>query len=129
VRTGGVMGFARIKGNLETRKGRRVRFGAPKDVRERGGSAFFGTIIDDVFSHPEINSASPHSQPCPKGIECRGDYSFSSQLIKWDNGKYAIRLGYHRRRCGEDYWEYAAQMTITTRCKTIKLLLKRTLAK
>jgi len=122
------MGFAKIQGNLTSRKRCRVRFGAPKDVSERGGKAAFGTIIDEVWADPEINMAPPHTQPCDKGAECWGDYSFSSQLIEWDDGWHSIRLGYHRRRCGENCWEYAAQTTVNAECETIKALLQRTLA-
>ena len=40
-----------------------------------------------------------------------------------------IRLAYYRRRCGEDFWEFASQMTVTAEPPIIKALLVRTLAK
>jgi hypothetical protein len=39
------------------------------------------------------------------------------------------RLAYYRRRCGEDFWEYASQMTVNAEWKTIKAFLENTLAK
>jgi hypothetical protein len=56
-----------------------------------------------------------------------GDYSFASQLIRWDNGTHTIRLAYYRRRTGEDHWEFASQMTVNSDPETIKALLERTL--
>jgi hypothetical protein len=91
------MGFAKINGNLTPRIGCRVRFGAPKDVHDRGGGAAYRTIIGEVWADPEINLAPPHSRPCKGGTQCLGDYSFSSQLIKWDHGWHSMRLAYHRR--------------------------------
>jgi hypothetical protein len=120
------MGFSRIKGELTSRIGRRVRFGAPKDVLQRGGKAGYGTIIDEVWANPEINKSPPRP---PSFEKPWGDYSFCSQLIKWDDGGYSIRLAYYRRRPGEDWWEYAAQMTVTSEWDTIKALLEKTLAK
>jgi len=58
-----------------------------------------------------------------------GDYSFCSQLIKWDSGEYSIRLAYYRRRIGEDWWEFASQTTVSSDWRTIKELLGLTLAK
>jgi hypothetical protein len=57
-----------------------------------------------------------------------GDYSFASQLIRWDSGEHSIRLAYYRRRTGENHWEFASQMTVNSDPATIKLLLERTLA-
>jgi hypothetical protein len=120
------MGFAKIRGPLTSRIGRPVRYGAPSDVHQRGGKPTTGVIIDEVWANPSINSqplqalADPHHW---------GDYSFASQLIKWDDGTYAIRLVYFRRRAGEDHWEYASQTTVSSDTATIKLLLERTLAR
>jgi hypothetical protein len=116
-------------GQLTSRKGYPVTFGAPKDVREKGGSAAQGTIIDDVWVDASINESPPHIKPCHAGPECWGDYSFCVQLIKWGDGSHSIRLAYYRRRCGEDSWKYASQMTVTDDWRTIKTLLERTLAK
>jgi hypothetical protein len=35
-----------------------------------------------------------------------------------------IRLAYYRRRTGEDWWEYASQMTVCSDVATIKTLIK-----
>ena len=123
------MGFARIHGALTTRVGRRVRFGAPGDVRNRGGQAYQGTIIAEVWAEPEVNTSPPHTQPCERSPMCWGDYSFSSQLIRWDDGWHSIRIGYHRWRCGENCWEYAAQMTVNAEPETIRALFERTIAR
>jgi putative SOS response-associated peptidase YedK len=73
-------------------------------------------------------------------IPADGFYEWSrkgcAQLIQWkdghDNdkpGEPSVRLAYYRRRCGEDWWEYASQMTVTADCATVKTLLEVTLAK
>lgn len=121
------MGFAKIKGKLTSRKGRLTRFGAPQDVKQKGGKESRGTITDEVWADENINGSEPHPHPCDSG--CWGDYSFCSQLIQWEDGEPTIRLAYYRRRCGEDYWEYASQTTVNGDQKTIKALLERTLAK
>lgn len=127
------MGFAKIKGNLSTRIGRRVRFGAPKDVAAKNGGAALGTIIDEVWADKRINSLPPHRHPCKRGSYCWGDYSFCSQLIQWDepseDGEISIRLAYFRRRCGENCWEFAGQTTVTSYPQNIRQLLKATLKK
>lgn len=125
------MSFAKIKGRLTSRIGALVRFGAPKDVHEKGGSATSGKVVDEVWAIPleDINSDSPHGNPCTWGMNCWGDYAFCSQLIEWLDGTYSIRLAYYRRRCGEDWWEYASQMTVNSDCQTIKQLLERTLTR
>lgn len=56
------MGFAKIKGHLTSRIGRRVWFGTPKDVETKEGSAGFGVIVDEVWADPEIN-LSPQRTP------------------------------------------------------------------
>ncbi len=58
-----------------------------------------------------------------------GDYSFCAQLIQWDNGEHGIRLAYYRRRVGEDWWEFASQMTVSSDWRTIKALIEKTLAR
>ena len=120
------MGFAKIKGQLTPRIGCRVRFGAPKDVEAKGGRASYGEVGDEVWADPEINVSPPRN---PKTAHDWGDYSFCAQLIKWDEENYSIRLAYYRRRAGEDFWEFASQMTVNYNWKTIKALLERTLAK
>jgi hypothetical protein len=121
------MSFAKIKGKLSSRVGRRVNFGPPVDVKGKGGVAGAGTIIDEVWAYPDANEKPPHPQGCD--VQCWGDYSFCSQLIKWDDGTHAIRLAYYRRRCGEDFWEFASQMTVCADPETIKVLFERTLAR
>jgi len=96
-------------------------------VRNKGGIAGQGVILDEVWAYPEINESTPHSQPCDQ--HCWGDYSFCSQLIRWNDDSHSIRLAYYRRRCGEDFWEYASQMTVNADQATIKALCERTLAK
>jgi hypothetical protein len=120
------MGFAKIKGSLTSRIGRPVRFGAPKDVYAKGGQASFGEIVDEVWAKPSENKLPPRK---PKHKNDWGDYSFCSQLIKWDENDFSIRLAYYRRRAGEDSWEFAAQTTPNGDPKIIKALLERTLAK
>lgn len=125
------MGFAKTPGELTTRIGKRVRFGAPRDVLEKQGGAAQGVIVDEVWVDEAINRSRPHPQSCR--VHCWGDYSFCAQLIKWDepseDGSHSIRLAYYRRRCGEDWWEYASQMTVTADCKTVRRLLNVTLSK
>jgi hypothetical protein len=130
------MGYARIKGPLPSRIGQPVRFGAPKDVHIKQGAAATGKIVDEVWADAPVNSSPPHTQPCRQGGHCWGDYSFCAQLIRWNEGHdndiggdHSVRLAYYRRRCGEDWWEYASQMTVTAECDTVKTLLEVTLAK
>jgi hypothetical protein len=118
------MSFAKIRGELTTRVGRWVRYGAPQDVQGKGGNSSEGTIIDEVWVDLE---SVPHEQPCDE--HCWGDYSFCSQLIEWSDGSRSVRLAYYRRRCGENAWEYASQMTVSSNPATIHSLLTCTLAK
>lgn len=120
------MGFAKVKGNLTSRIHNRVRFGAPRDVVTKGGRPSFGTVEDEVWATPEINT-SPVRQSQNK--DDWGDYSFFAQLIKWDDNTHSIRLGYYRRRNGEDCWEFASQTTVNSNWQTVKVLLERTLEK
>lgn len=123
------MGYAKIKGRLTSRIDCAVTFGAPKDVDAKGGRGSRGVIVDEVWADESLNSRDAHLNPCPIGINCWGDYSFCSQLIKWTDGTHTIRLAYYRRRCGEDFWEYASQMTVNDTWETIKSLLEKTLGK
>jgi len=118
------MGFAKIHGRLTTRVGCSVRFGAPADVLTRGGAAGHGTIVAEVWADPSINDLPPRPIDDPHDW---GDYSFASQLIHWNDGSYSIRLAYYRRRIGEDYWEYASQMTVNADTAIVKELLEHTL--
>lgn len=119
------MGFP-IKGELTSRIGRPVKLGAPKDVKQAGGSASIGIIIDEIWATPEINKKPPRPSAGPDDW---GDYSFCAQLIKWDENGYSIRLAYYRRRAGEDHWKYASQMTVCSDWQTIKALIEKTLDK
>jgi len=126
------MGFARVKGRLTSRIGSSVKYGAPNDVSAKGGGPLSGEIVDEVWANEKINKRVPHdTHRCAKdGSFCWGDYSFFSQLIAWQEGKSAsIRLGYYRRRCGEDWWEFGSQTTVSAKPEAIKTLLTRTLAK
>ena len=120
------MGWAKVKGNLKSRIGKPVRFGAPKDVRRAGGAARVGRIIDEVWADEDLNKSSKRDSNVPGDW---GDYSFFAQRIKWDHGGYSIRIGYYRRRAGEDFWEFAGQMTICARWQTIMRLVDGLAAK
>ena len=122
----GRLGFAMIQGPLTSRIGYAVHFGAPKDVEAKGGSAGYGEIVDEIWADPEINS-SPPREPAHTGDW--GDYSFCAQLKKWEGEDYTIRLAYYRRRAGENFWEFASQMTVNSDWRTVKTLLERTLSK
>ena len=125
------MGFARVKGDLTSRIGNWVKFGAPNDASAKGGEARVGKIIDEVWADEEVNKQAGdlHSR-CAKDGRCWGDYAFFAQLIEWQaDESRSIRLGYYRRRCGEDWWEFASQMTINTGPDVIRTLLTKTLAK
>ncbi len=123
------MSFARIKGELTSRIGRRVRFGPPKDVEKGDGGAQYGTIIDEVWADPMINRKPSRNAE----LGAWGDYSFAAQLIEWDgepgSKDRSVRFVYFRRRAGEDWSEYAAQTTLTADLEMAKLLLEKTLAK
>jgi len=120
------MGFSKIKGKLTSRIGASVNYKAPSDVAKKGGSSASGTIVDEVWADPKINDSPPRKR---SSKDDWGDYSFCAQLIKWSDGQHSIRLAYYRRRAGEDWWEYASQMTVDSSWRTIKLLLENTLAK
>ena len=125
---------AQIKGNLTSRIGRPVAFGAPGDVLVKGGTGWKGQIIDEVWADPSLNKSPPHETKCSNGKFCEGDFSFCAQLIEWTDAKYTnhprmIRLAYYRRRCGENGWEYASQMTVCTYPEIVQELCRRTLDK
>jgi hypothetical protein len=124
------MGFAKLHGRLTSRIGRPVRYSAPKDVHEKGGQAAHGIIVDEIWVDPQKNDSPPRKPNHPHDW---GDYSFCAQLIKWNgpmvDGEHSIRLGYYRRRCGEDWWEFAGQTTVSAEWQTIKVLCEKTLSK
>lgn len=124
------MSYAKIKGPLKTRIGREVIFGRPKDVRRRiGEGCKTGQIVGEVWENRKINLAKPHRPRHYKN--CWGDYSFCAQLIEWCDKdsppKYQVRLGYYRRRCGENSWELAGQTTVTSEWRRIKRLCEKIL--
>jgi len=100
----------------------RVCFGAPKDVRRKGGGPAWGTIVDEVWV-PDTQATSQESSGS------WGDYGFCAQRIQWDAGGESIRLGYWRRRAGEKHWSFASQTTVTSNPQTIRRLLEATLAR
>lgn len=116
-----------MRGVLPSRIGRSVNFGPPRDVHAKGGTSVGGKILDEVWANPEVRSRPPHPQTCE--THCWGDYAFCSQLIEWSDGTRSIRLAYYRRRCGEDAWEYASQMTVNAPPEIIRALCEQTLAK
>lgn len=120
------MGFAKIKGKLVSRIGQRVNYKSPNDVHAKGGGYKSGEIIDEIWANEEVNKNAVRDVA---HVHDWGDYSFFSQLIKWDEGGHDIRLGYYRRRAGEDWWEFAGQTTISGQPNEIKPLLEKTLSK
>ncbi len=111
---------------LSSKIGKRVHYGAPNDVRKKGGRSKSGKIVDEVWANKKLNASHRRRR---KSVNDWGDYSFCAQLIKWESGEHSIRLAYYRRRAGEERWQYASQMTVDTGWKTIKALLQSTLAK
>ena len=51
-----------MKGNLTSHVGAQVKYGAPTDVRAKGGMPHFGKIVDEVWATPDINT-SPARKP------------------------------------------------------------------
>ena len=94
----------------------RVTFGAPGDVKKRGGAGVSGTIEDEVFVLDEASRGK------------WGKYCYFAQLIQWDSGRRLIRLGYYRKRAGETHWEFESPTTIDSSTATIRKLLALTLA-
>jgi hypothetical protein len=113
---------------------RPVKYGAPGDIKKKGGIGRTGKIIDEVWVNPALDETPTHPAGCT-GIDsdgdgqCWGDYAFCAQLIEWDYGRRSIRLAYYRRRCGENTWMYASQMTVDAYPATMRSLLEKTLAK
>jgi hypothetical protein len=123
------MSFAKHRpGPLTSRIGRIVTFSSPKDVAKRGGARRTGTIVDEVWANEAVNRRDPRKLTKKDDW---GDYSFCAQLIEWDDDPdvRSIRLGYFRRRAGEQHWEFAAQMSSTSDVKTMERLFKKTLKK
>ena len=114
-------------GYLESKIGKAVKFGPPRDAHRKGANTRNGKIVDEVWAIESQRDAQKHVPH--HHVDCWGDYAFCSQLIEWENGGYSIRLAYYRQRCGEDHWEFASQTTVETIPTTIKALLERTLAK
>ncbi len=120
------MGYAKIRGQLTSRKGCPVNYKAPKDAEKAGAGAASGVIVDEMWVDEPVNTSPPRPR---RSTDDWGDYSFCAQLIKWDSGDHTIRLAYYRRRPGEDWWEYASQNTVDSGWRTIKTLLENTSAK
>src|SRR4051812_2952722 len=114
-----------VVGPLTSRIGKEVTFSAPADVFQAGGREIRGEIVEEVWADPHINVTSPRAA---SGPEDWGDYSFFSQLIRWPDGTCSVRLGYWRRRAGEDAWHFGSQMTIEADPAEMQCLLEKTLA-
>ncbi len=114
-----------IKGPLTSRVGQEVSFKAPDDVARAGGAGRSGIVEKEVWADPSINSQ-PVRAPV-SAADC-GDYSFCSQLILWTDGTRSIRLGYYRRRAGEDEWHWGSQTTVEGEPVEIRALLEKTLS-
>lgn len=106
--------------------GSKVRYGAPGDVKNRGGAPVEGVIRDEVWELEKGGAPEARHLPEHHGW---GEYYFFSQLIEWDNGHHSIRVGYYRRRRGEPNWTFGSQTTVSADPPTIGRLLQRTLAK
>ena len=106
--------------------GETVRYGAPGDVKGRGGSPVEGKIIDEVWELEK--GGAPEARHLPDEHHW-GEYCFFSQLIAWNNGHHSIRIGYYRRRRGEPNWTFGSQTTVSADPPTISRLLKATLAR
>jgi hypothetical protein len=101
--------------------GKDVVFSPPRD--RKGSSKRRGRIEDEVWAEE-----CRQDHVC-KGPDCWGDYAYSSQLIRWNDGRYSIRLAYFRRPCGGDGYTFASQTTIEDDPSIIQSLLNKTLAK
>jgi hypothetical protein len=113
-----------IPGRLASRIGQSVEFGAPGDVKKAGGSGRRGTIVGEVWANPALNCSQPRTS---KGPDDWGDYSFCAQRIRWEDGSHSIRLGYYRRRAGEDAWQWGSQTTVEGDPDEIKALCQNAL--
>jgi len=117
---------------MESKIGKPVKYKPPRDMGRRKKKAKTGIIIDELWTDPKIDKRRIHTAQCRQRrtpIGCWGDYAFCAQLIRWDHGEHSIRLAYYRRRCTEDNWEYASQMTVDALWPTIKKLANKTLKK
>jgi hypothetical protein len=112
---------------LESHIGRPVKYEPPLTL-QRGGvaKALIGEIVDEVWADESQRDPPAHDHDKP---DCWGDYAFCSQLIKWQDGTYSIRLAYYRRACKSERWRFASQTTVEYWPSIIKLLLEPTLAK
>jgi len=77
--------------------------------RMGAGKARKGTIVDEVWADPAINTSPPRP---PQGASDCGDYSFCSQLVRLTDGTYTILLAYYHRPPGEDWWEFGQAIPI-----------------
>ena len=114
-----------ILGHLTSRIGQDVTFSAPADVIQLGGTEIHGRIVDEVWADPALNVSPPRPS---RGNSDWGDYSFFGQLIQWPDETCSIRLGYWRRRAGEDAWHFGSQMTLEAEPTELQTLLEKTLA-
>lgn len=102
----------------DSRIGKCVVFRPPNDVKKRGGLNKVGEIVDEIWVPDKQKSKSLWRHYC-----------FFAQRIHWNTRQYSIRLGYYRRRKGEDHWEFASQTTVNSNPKTIRRLLMETLSR
>jgi hypothetical protein len=109
---------------LESHIGRKVTFGPPETMPDAPNRE--GEIVDEVWADEAQRDPVAHNHDNP---HCWGHYAFCSQLIRWGDGTYSIRLAYYRRPCKGGRWRFASQTTVETWPSTIKLLLERTLEK
>ncbi len=90
-------------GQLTSRIGTRITLDTPNDGRVGVGKTRKGTIIDEVWADPAINTSPPRPRQDDSDW---GDYSFCSQLIRLDDGTSTILLAYYHRTAGQDWWEF-----------------------
>ena len=109
---------------LRDHVGDKVIYAAPLSARRQGAPKRVGVIEGEVWAIDAQRDPPKHTHSDPN---CWGDYAFCSQLIKWEEGGYSIRLTYYRLPCGGDHWQYAGQTSIETKPSTIEKLLKKTL--
>jgi hypothetical protein len=98
-----------IPSPLRSRIGQPVSFGPPDDVLKAGGGRLSGIVVDELWADPVVNARAVRPS---SGAGDWGDYSFCAQRIRWSDGSYSIRLGYYRRRAGEDGWHWGSQTTV-----------------
>jgi hypothetical protein len=83
-----------------SRVGKAVCFGAPRDVAKKGGGATIGQVTDEIWVPAGGKQPEAPSEESNHGW---GQYCFCAQRIVWENGERSIRLGYFRRRVGEPH--------------------------